>query len=1648
MKRNLLSAALLAAGLFMGGHAYALEQDEAGVYQIGTTQDLVDFAALVNDNAEGVDNSTASAVLTADIDLTGVSPWTPIGTSDRRYKGTFDGQFHSIKNMKLDPEKSEQGFFGVCDSATIKYVTIDKSCFVKAVGESKCFGALIAYCQGTGSKGTLRIIGCVNYADVTGSKQNNSGILGCNYGGLEKVEVIYCANYGNVSGGWENGAFSGWFGGGSTGKVYGSINLGSIADHQDSLTLGRGTGIADFVNCYDLNEANEKCTYQFRYPNYTNEIAKSGQLCYDLNCYEGLTGWYQNLGEDEFPTLDPTHKQVYAAGENYCDGTPKAAYTYTNDASATVKTDAHVFENGYCKNCHTPDPNFLEKDAEGFYLIGNAEEFQWFAAYATVDGTLSAKLTADIDFSGVTNYEPIGYKGEYFSGTLDGQFHRIKNLAINKPEATDDWVGLISNITDGATICNMIMDSSCSIIGYTHVGAFVGGSQGSGKAYFYSLGNEADVSTSDPTNGGKNVAGIVGVSNDGACAFIISNCYNTGNITGGNESAAFTGWFGSGSQITGCYNTGDVIGAQGENSLWRNGCEYYHVWDLNKDNLRQPHTVMEDFDESMWASGEFCYNLNGTQENIGWYQTLGVDPKPVLDPTHSTVYPKGELNCDGTPKADVTYTNTDGQYKRDEHEYDNGFCIHCGMSDPAAALEKDDQGYYHITNGGEFALFNAISTSDPTVKCKLEADIDMDGLAVGPIGGSNVFKGEIDGQMHKISNLVISNPTSDYQALVGKVGGGFVLRNLILDETCSIEGKAYSAGLVGGSDGEGDVLIENCGNEATVIGSGANIAGIIGVNMGSAAHFIIKNVYNTGIITGGTESAAISGWLGGNAELTGVWNSGSATGIQDGKPLYRDGGSPTCTNCFSIEGVEQTGFGTFSIDDLEGGALCYYLNGQVSGGEAWTQTLDEDYWPVPFSNHKKIYTAGSLLCDGSIDPDGDFCYANEEGAVVIPDHEWENGICQNCGDADPTWKEADEDGWYSISNENEFQWFGGMVKIGNADIKGRLTDDIDLSGIEWRPIGTEKNPFKGIFDGQCHYIDGLDVLANDYAGLFGYVTGGAEFKNFIVSGSVVGNAFCAGIAGGAIGTGVVKFTNVGNECSVTGAAQNCAGIIGVSQGSGCAFIMNNCYNAGEISGARESAAFSGWMGKAESEINNCYNIGVIAGYDEGKPLYRFDGTQIKDLVSINEDSQQGIVLGEDAVASGELAFYVNGMLAEGTHFFQTLGEDEYPVPFQEGHATVYAHGKLLCDGSVDEDGLSFANEPGEFEQAEHQFGEDGCCELCGNAWGISTPEQLLLFSQNVQAYITNEAEAYLLNDIDLKDVEWEPIGYGGTTSSGTDDCIPYGGKFDGQGHRILNMVIDAPDRMFLGFFGCLTGGAEVKNLTIDKSCYVHGDAYCAGFAGGSKLSGNIIFENCGNECDVVCDGSNGANAAGFVGCNMNSSATFIIKNCFNTGTIKGGKESASFSGWLGSNARVINCWNTGSIEGIEDGKPFARFGSVTFTNCYDLAGTQTNVNRLTASAVSSGELCYYLNEGNTDDPIWRQTIGTDPYPAFSPESGVVYFVNYEYTNDPDYVQPIFSDPDATVSSVFTLQGVRTNEMQRGINIVRMSDGTVRKVLVK
>ncbi len=223
----------------------------------------------------------------------------------------------------------------------------------------------------------------------------------------------------------------------------------------------------------------------------------------------------------------------------------------------------------------------------------------------------------------------------------------------------------------------------------------------------------------------------------------------------------------------------------------------------------------------------------------------------------------------------------------------------------------------------------------------LENDIDMEGYDDDfmPIGTSRKpYRGQFDGQGHHIKNLHVGG--GDYVGLFGAVSGGAVIKNLVADSTCTFSGNNYVA-LVGGSVGGGRITLSCLGNEADVTATGYNAAGIIGCNNGSAAKYSISDCYNAGDITGGSESAAICGWVGSDAVLQHCYNIGTVEGYNYRNDFYRGGAS--ALSCYSIS---TTQVNRTTDDDVLSGKLCYQLNGGEVMNPVWHQTIGEDSHPV------------------------------------------------------------------------------------------------------------------------------------------------------------------------------------------------------------------------------------------------------------------------------------------------------------------------------------------------------------------------------------------------------------------------------------------------------------------------------------------------------------------------------------------------------------------------------------------------------------------------------------------------------------------------------------------------------------------------------
>ena len=174
-----------------------------------------------------------------------------------------------------------------------------------------------------------------------------------------------------------------------------------------------------------------------------------------------------------------------------------------------------------------------------------------------------------------------------------------------------------------------------------------------------------------------------------------------------------------------------------------------------------------------------------------------------------------------------------------------------------------------------------------------------------------------------------------------------------------------------------------------------------------------------------------------------------------------------------------------------------------------------------------------------------------------------------------------------------------------------------------------------------------------------------------------------------------------------------------------------------------------------------------------------------------------------------------------------------------------------------------------------------------------------------------------------------------------------------------------------------------------------------------------------------------------------------MSNCYNTGTIVGGKESAGISGWLGLSAELTNCYNIGSVTGMQADRPFARYSARPyFVNCYETIGNQ--VINVTTEQVENGALCYMLNDSVSGGDTFFQTLGEDLHPVLFGSRQKVYEVNGSYTNNVVGIREnaIDKSEDGKIQRIYSVDGVRCGNLQKGINIVINGKGKAKKVYVK
>ena len=278
---------------------------ESGVYLIAKPCHLAWFRDYVNGTivddgeAAGTTHPSASAMLTADIDLKNychaaedgkeLLSWLPIGNNNNRWKGNMDGQGHTISNLYIKTAQNDVGFFGYTnDGATIQDLIFDNAKVenVSTTGTKTDYtGILAGYayasttspahikgikttenCTVIGQEGTGGIVGgakinlenCENLSSVKGTgsvggiagSSSDKNIKRCtNYGTVENdgvyiggiIGYVYrtsiedCANYGKITS-------TGWHAGGIAGRTFANSSIQNVFSYGD-MTYANGSGI-------------------------------------------------------------------------------------------------------------------------------------------------------------------------------------------------------------------------------------------------------------------------------------------------------------------------------------------------------------------------------------------------------------------------------------------------------------------------------------------------------------------------------------------------------------------------------------------------------------------------------------------------------------------------------------------------------------------------------------------------------------------------------------------------------------------------------------------------------------------------------------------------------------------------------------------------------------------------------------------------------------------------------------------------------------------------------------------------------------------------------------------------------------------------------------------------------------------------------------------------------------------------------------------------------------------------------------------------------------------------------------------------------------------------------------------------------------
>ena len=510
-------------------------------YTIKTSEELHFLATLVND--KHIDFSGKTITLYADIDLSGIKDWAPIGKdADHPFRGTFNGNNKVIFGLTVAGNYANAGLFGVVDGGTIKNVTV-KDGKVTSAAAGANVGGIVGWLRSGG------VYSCACTAEVSGSGQNAviGGLVGKNDSttavgrgycyGMEDLKPVGVGMYTNCYYMAKSSTYDKKDTDDDTGaRTQDEFDLGRVAYElgwgYDTTAQKKLPVLSSYVYAEELT-LTKPANLQ---PSVVVTIGNSDKRT--LTGTDGKQYFYAASGADVPLTIKgiPAGQQIVFlpyAPVSTDDGLAlrvksSAEYTYS-----LVEADISWYENS--KDTKT----YAFKNAKelvGLSLLVNGElgKYESFAGW-------ELSLEQNIALTNI-QWAPIGVSNS-FDGTFNGNNHTITGLNV---DAAKGYAGLFGWLK--GTVQNLQVQGSAKASGsVSYIGGVVGYNDG---------GTVKNCLNAVSVNAEGTRASAGGVVGNSTSVGVVNLCWNEGSVTGGSTTGGIVGK--AAGSVTNCANFGTV----------------------------------------------------------------------------------------------------------------------------------------------------------------------------------------------------------------------------------------------------------------------------------------------------------------------------------------------------------------------------------------------------------------------------------------------------------------------------------------------------------------------------------------------------------------------------------------------------------------------------------------------------------------------------------------------------------------------------------------------------------------------------------------------------------------------------------------------------------------------------------------------------------------------------------------------------------------------------------------------------------------------------------------------------------------------------------------------------------------------------------